>query len=79
MTYRIVHPSYSSETIMRFDYQILLKSPPKLNLLAGSATAWIALVVESKHVCVAFCNRDLSRGFVFGVAASVSLYYIARF
>jgi len=35
-----------SETVMRFDYQILLKLPPSLNLLAGSAP------VICKQYCV---------------------------
>jgi len=35
MKYSILHLSYSSEPVMRRDYQILLKSPP-ITLLAGS-------------------------------------------
>jgi len=33
--------SYSSEAVMRLDYQLLLKLPP-LKFLAGSAPAWSA-------------------------------------
>jgi len=33
----LLHLSYSSEAVMRLDYQVLLKSPPPLKLLARSA------------------------------------------
>jgi len=39
--------SYSSEPVMRLDWQILLKSPP-LNLLAGSAPALILHKIAPK-------------------------------
>ena len=37
MLWSILHLSYSSEPVMRCNYKILLKSPPPLTLLAGSA------------------------------------------
>jgi len=35
----ILHLCYGSEAVMRLDYQIILKSPPPLTLLARSAPA----------------------------------------
>jgi len=34
----MLHLSYRSEPVMKLKYQILLKSPPPVTVLAGSAT-----------------------------------------
>ena len=37
MNYTVLHVSYSSAAVVRLVFHILLKSPPPLSLLAGSA------------------------------------------